>query len=416
MPSTPQPKFQPWPSASQIGTLANSFSSFASGRFGALASQPLVGPDALSPHFVRWLYEQGFAGCELNSEAIDKAREERQRLAKERCGFVKFADVASHFNFTDAGGGQLIIPFVWQIVCFGAESEPGAAQQRGDCVSHAASGAERLIVALDAVSGVPDAKTGIVEGVPEVDPVGIKNGVTSSEWKYWWRGYNGDGWSCDTAATVSMKRGIALRNNYANVGCDFRVYSGSLAGKYGSRQPPANMDEFFKLHPVHSVVECDSGDEVRDALASGYSVQSCGGQGYSSKRDKWGYSPRSGSWSHGYKNPMYDDRAIAKRTYGEPLLGNANNWGIWNGGGRDIIDSAQFVPALRQAVKRLAPWQTTTLEQLDLVNPSTGNIMIPPGYWWCKVSEARGRQFLAYTGAVGHRRKALPNFGGSLAG
>lgn len=416
MPSQPREKFQPWPTQEQVGQLANSFSSFSSGRFGSSAKPALVGHDAMSPEFVRWLYEQGFAGCELRGDIIEKAREERQRLAKERCGFTTFADVASHFKFADAGGGQLIIPFVWQIIAFGKESEPGAAQQRGDCVSHAASGAERLIVALDAVSGVPDAKTGIVEGVPDVDAVGIKNGVTSSEWKYWWRGYNGDGWSCDTAASVSMKRGIALRNTYPEIGVDFRVYSGSLAGRYGSQSPPAKMDELFRVHPIHAVVECNSAEEVRDALAIGCSMQSCGGQGYSSRRDQWGYSPRSGSWSHGYKNPMFDDRAIAKKTYGQPLLGNANNWGIWNGGGRDIIDSAQFVPALRAAAKRLAPWQTLTLEQLDLVNPATGNIMIPPGYWWCKWSEASSRQFLAYAGAAGWKRKSLPNWGGSLAG
>lgn len=406
MPSPWQSKFQPWPLEAELSQRVNEWQNSPSMRGHVVGSSPTT-----DNRFIKWLYESGFSGVTVN----EGARERRRHLSIERSGIADYS-AAAHANGTaDSFAGQLVIPWVYQLAMFPG-SEPGAGQDRGDCVSHAASGAERLAMCCDIASGIPDEKTGMVEGVPEVDPQGIADGITSSEWKYWWRGYNGDGWSCDVAAEVSMRHGIALRNNYSDLGIDLREYSGSLAGKYGSKSPPSAMDTFFNAHPIHAVADASSLAECRDALGNGHSIQSCGGEGFSSTRDQFGYSRRSGSWSHGYKNPGVDDRPEIKAKYGEPLLLNFNNWGTWNSGGRDIFDSAKLVPGLRAAIKKAVPWQAKTLEQLDIVNASTGSIQIPPGAWWCKWSEAKNRQFLVYSGALGWKRKNLPNWGGSLAG
>src|SRR5690606_21602174 len=120
---------------------------------------------------------------------------------------------------------------------------PASAQDRGDCVSHDTRNACLTTLACEIVAGKPDEVTGRVEGKPDVPPEGIRDGVLSTEYNYWWRGYNGDGWSCEAAADMLIKHGILLRKPYPELGLDMTSYSGALAGKYGRTSPPANIKD-----------------------------------------------------------------------------------------------------------------------------------------------------------------------------
>lgn len=355
------------------------------------------------------MYEDGFSGIRVDLDAKERLNEINRR----KTGFWKYADIAHANNIADTFAGQLVIPYIWQMV-FWPGCLPGAAQERGDCVSHAASGAQRLTIAGDIASMLPDIASGRAEGVPFVSPVGIKNGVTSSEYQYWWRGYNGDGWDCPTAGEVSLERGCLLRNNYPGI-IDVSDYSGSLAGKYGAKQPPAEIENIGKPHQLHATADASDFEEIRDALGNLHGVQTCGGQGFSSRRDQYGFSPRSGGWSHGFKVIGTDDRPDTVSLKGEPWILCDNNWGIWNSGPRDIRDSAKLVPALQALVNRVCG-VNVNLVALDIVNGTTGNIMIPEGSWWTTWSSMKNRDYTVYAGIKGWAKKLATDWGPSLIG
>lgn len=345
------------------------------------------------------LYENGHTGTFIDPD-------KRQQIfadQKKATGFGSFAEVAHTFGFASKFEYELTLPYIWEMI-FWPGCLPGAAQERGDCVSHAASGAQRTTIAGDIASCMPDEFSKKLEGIPKVDPIGIKNGVTSSEYQYWFRGYNGDGWDCPTAAEVSLKRGCLIRNDYGVI--DVRDYSGRLAGLYGSRKPPEEIIALGTPHALHGVVEANSFEEIADACGSLRGLNSCGGQGYSSSRDKYGYSPWRGSWSHGFKFSGTDGRKEIRAIFGEPLVLGNNNWGRWNSGNRDIYLSAPLVPKIQALVNRVCGYQVD-LVACDIVNPKTGCLMIPEGCWWTKWSEAKNRDFSVYAGIKGWDRPLL---------
>lgn len=318
----------------------------------------------LAPSAVQDLYEKGFAGA-FKDDA-------------EHAEFVQFcgADhtgVTQKYGMAGAGEGKLVIPFQFVLKHFPG-CWPGAAQQRGDCVSHSTKNAALVTLACDIESGKPDEVTNVVEGVPEIDPEGIQQGALSSESIYWYRGYSGDGWMCEAAARVACKdSALWLRNNYPELGIDLRKYSAKLAGKYGSQKPPSEITEAGRKHLMRSATTANSFGEVRDLLANGYGISTCGGEGYSSTRDNNGVSKRQGSWAHAMACIGADDRDETKGEYGEPLVLIINSWGKWNSGPRTILGT---------------------------------NIEIPDGAFWVRWSQAKNRDFIALSGANGWPNRA----------
>lgn len=406
MPDLPaQPR--PWPDDATFAAESASTPTRVGSPFGVAMRS--IGDAKRSSRKLIEMYANGYAGARYNPEAKERFLERCEASG----GFRHFADVAHAKGFADSFAGQLVVPYIWQLV-FWPGCLPGAAQERGDCVSHAASGAQRLTIAGDIASMMPDEASKKLEWIPKVDPVGIKNGVTSSEYQYWWRGYNGDGWDCPTAGEVSLTRGALLRNSYDGV-IDVRDYSSSLAGKYGSKSPPDSILNLAVGHTLHTAAEASTIEEIRDALGSLRGVQTCGGQGFSGTRDQYGYSAQSGSWSHGFKVIGVDDRTETKSIKGEPWILCDNNWGIWNSGPRDIRDSKSMVPGISKLIDKVSG-RHVDLIAIDVVNASTGNLMIPPGSWWTKWSSMKNRDYTVYAGIKGWDRPMLPNWGGSLAG
>jgi hypothetical protein len=341
--------------------------------------------------YVRKLYEDGFAGCKHNPEAWEEFRASQP--------FPDGDDVAHQFGLADTGAGKLVVPFVHVLEMFPG-CWPGAqGQARGDCVSWGSRNATLLTMVCDIVSGQPDEKTGQPEERPEVPGEGIADGVLSTEAYYWWRGYNGDGWFCPAVARVATQTsGAFLRKNYPELGVDLTRYSGRNAGLYGANKPPGEVARVGGSRLIHQATEATSFEARRDFLFNGYGLLDCGGEGYQDTRDANGVSKRSGSWAHSMSEIAVDDRKVVKDLYGEPLVLVLNSWAKWNRGPRDIVQSAELVPAAKKAL-----WT-----RLGIVNPQTGNLMIPEGSFWTPWSHCRNREAIAYSGVNGWPLKDLP--------
>ena len=316
-------------------------------------------------------YSRGFQGVYSDPEERDKFID--------IMNYTVGMDAAHDNGWADDGAGKLVIPFK-NIEMLYPGAQPGAAQGRGDCVSHSTVNAAELTLCCDIVSGEPDEETGKIEGPPEISPEAIKAGLCSSEAVYWWRGHGNDGWVCSHAGRVIVQEsGIWLRKNYPEFGFDLTRYSSRLAGKWGRSEPPESIKNFGMKHKIRQATELDSFDEVRDFLYQGYGVSTCGGEGWSSTRDSNGFSKRRGGWSHAMAYIGADDRDIIKEKYGEPLVLIMNSWGSsWNSGGRRILG--------------------TTID-------------IPQGSFWSKWSDCKRRYMVAFSGADGWPARKLPDWG-----
>jgi hypothetical protein len=337
------------------------------------------------------LYESGFAGCAYDPEAWEEFRDAMSHPDGDLA--------AQEFGLADTGAGKLVVPFVHVLEMWPGCWPGDQGQARGDCVSWGSRNATLLTLTCDIVSGQPDEKSGKPEEKPEVPEEGVKDGVLSTEAYYWWRGYNGDGWHCPSVAKVATTTsGAFLRKNYPDLDVDLTRYSGRNAGLYGSRKPPASIAKVGGERLIHQATQVDTFEARRDFLYNGYGLLDCGGEGYSESRDENGVSRRSGSWAHSMCEIAADDRDVIKQLYGGPLVLILNSWAKWNRGPRDIFQSASLVP----------PAKKTRWEQLGIVNPSTGNIMIPEGSFWCRWSECRNREVIAYSGVNGWPAKVIP--------
>lgn len=324
----------------------------------------------LAPADVIRRYEDGFAGVWSDPDA------KAALWAKvEADGGMRSAADAGQ-AFAGSAAGKLVATWLHVEKVFPG-CWPASAQTRGDCVSHSTRNAALTTLACEIAAGKPDEVTGKVEGAPDLPDEGRRDGVLSTEAIYWWRDHGGDGWSCDHAASVVLKEsGMWLRKPYDQFGVDLTRYSGNTAGKWGRTSPPDEIKQFGLQHAIRTATEVNSFEQVRDFLANGYGISTCGGEGWSSSRDENGYSSRRGSWSHALAYIGADDRDVIKQKYGEPLVCILNSWGRWNSGGRRVLGT-----------------------QID----------IPEGAYWAKWSDAKRRYAIAFSSAMGWPSKNLPD-------
>lgn len=324
-------------------------------------------------------YSHGLAGCYADPAA-------RQRLADfVRSQGQSFSGSAScsRYGLVGAGEGKLSALFdIIERVFPGAL--PASAQTRGDCVSHSTRTACLATLASEIYAAQPDEVTGKVEGVPDIPEEGRRDGALSSEAVYWHRGRDSDGWSCEEAANVVLKKsGMWLRKPYPSIGVDLTRYSGETAGKWGSRSPPEEVLAIGREHLIRTATQADSFDSVRDLLAHGFGISTCGGESWAKTRNEDGVAERTREgWAHAISVISCDDRAEVKQKYGEPLLLFCNSWGKnWISGSRRVLG--------------------TDLE-------------IPEGSFWSRWSDCKDRVFIAFSGAVGWPAKKLPNWTGGV--
>lgn len=219
-------------------------------------------------------YESGFVGAYGNPEAAEALRDQIRSAG----GIPEGAMACSEYKLEETGKGKLSLPFL-EILKLYPDSLPGGAQGRGDCVSWSTRNACLGTMCCEITSGVPDPNSNRLEGAPDVSDTARLNGVLSTEAIYNWRRHGGDGWSCAEAAQVVLNdSGLWLRKKYDEIDVDFTQYSSRNAGIYGSKTPPDSWREIGKAHLVQTVTEIETYEALRDLLANGYCVSSCGSE------------------------------------------------------------------------------------------------------------------------------------------
>lgn len=290
------------------------------------------------------------------------------------------SSVAHAWEFADKGKGQLVsrwenVMRVWP-GCW-----PGPPQGRGDCVSWALMRGALTSWTCEIIDGRPDEVSGAIEGKPEVPPDGVKNCVLASEAAYWWRGHNGEGWTCSGAArAITNDCGIWIRQPYPEVRLDLTKYNDVTAGKWGSAKPPDEIRNIGRQHLVRTATFLKSVEEIRDFLYAGYGCYFCSMLKWSNARDENGFSPVVvGSWAHAQGLVGFDDRPETIALYGEPLAAVLNSWGgRWNRGPRSVRGTS---------------------------------LQIPEGAYWTKASVLLRGQVVALSSVAGWPARRLTNYG-----
>lgn len=344
-------------------------------------------------------YDGGFAGAFGQPEARAAFRDRITSAGYDPDGEA----TATRWGLVGRSDGELHVPFVYAAEAFGALPWPGRPQGRGDCVSKGTANGAALTLGVELYLQRPDPVSGLIEGFPRLALESLLDCVLSSEALYWWRRHGGEGWSCAAAADVLChEAGMWLRQPYPTLNLDLSNYSAATAGLYGSRTPPESFKAIGAPHLMRTATEPESWEAAADFLANGHGVNSCGGQSWSSVRDENGFSPTTaGGWAHSEAYIAVDRRPWVAARYKVPsLFLQLNSWGPnWNRGPRDIHDSARYVPPSKREL-----WSA-----LGLVNPETGNILIPPGSRWVSSTTVAARYLVAFSGAAGWSPRDLLN-------
>lgn len=310
------------------------------------------------------LYQQGYGATLYEPE-------EREKLF-DNSPFPDGQSCAEVFGLVGSGKGKLSLPYLYSYAHW-PKAWPSPGQETGDCVSRGGKNAGFVLLGVEIALALPDEKTGKVETFPEVSEIAEKQGVIVCESIYGDRGHSGQGASCDRLIRhCTTSGGIIIRQDYPEIGIDFTKLNTRLGMNWGRSGTPEKVRALGRKHQIRLATDCDNFEVSRDFVANGYPLWCCSGYGWSSQRDEWGYSRRQGGWAHSWIIMGFDDRPETVAKYGFPLALYQHDWGRWNGGGRDIRDSADYVP----------PHLKEHWIKIGLVNPRTGNLMIPEGSMW----------------------------------
>lgn len=312
-------------------------------------------------------YGAGLRGVYADADARDRLI----KLVRSQGHSYSAADNIANYGLTGSGEGKLSAPFVIVEKVFPG-SLPASAQEVGSCVAHSTRNAALGTLACEIAAGKPDEKSGQIEGVPEISEAARLDGVLSTEGLYWYRGHSSpDGWSCEASVEVACKYGIWLRKNYDEIGIDLTTYNVRNEVKWGRPFPPDNVQQIGREHVIRTATRATSFEQVRDLIANGYCITSCGGESFAAERDENGVSSRTrGGWAHAMAYLAADDRDETKRRYnGEPLIYVQNSWGPrWGSGGRRVMGT---------------------------------DIDIPLGGFWARWSDIKNRSAIAFSGVDG---------------
>ena len=351
----------------------------------------------LSTERVVEMYHEGFAGAFQDPEIHEEVGE----IIVAQGGNPDGNAVASEYNFMENGAGKLslLYPSVVKNYSFRALTKPG--QKTGDCVSMGGRDVCLHLVCLEADAGIPDEKSGLIEGVPKVSDLARDNGVFGNEGIYLHRGHNGQGMSCSQGVKwVMTKGGIYVRQKFDKA--DLESYNVQFEIRGGSGSPEW-LDDVANDHQIRDVTRPQGEEAARDFISRGKPLWACSGLGWANRRDANGYAKQSGGWSHSWHVVGYDDRPEIKSEYGFPLALIGHRWAVWNSGGREIYKSAGLIGA-----EHLEMWKAAGLIA------DSGNILIPEGYWWADARLLRKADLTAVSGASGWKTDTLPDYLGGL--
>ena len=337
-----------------------------------------MGRDADRPMSIEQRYAEGLRGVYRDDDAAARLT----KMVKAQGQSPTSDDTVANYGLTGSGEGKLSAPFAIIEKIFPG-SLPATAQGVGSCVAHNARNAALGTIACEIAAGKPDEVSGKVEGKPEVSEEAQRDGVFSTESIYWFRNHGGpDGWSCEHAAEVmTSQSGLWVRKDYPEIGINLTRYSAKTEVRWGRPLPPQNVQELGKKNLIRTVTRISSYENLRDLMANGYCVSSCGGESFSAQRDENGVAQQTREgWAHAMAYLAVDDRDVVKRRYNGPLVLVQNSWGPrWGSGGRRVLDT-----------------------QLD----------IPLGSFWARWSDISRRSALAYSSIVGWPPQSFDNWTG----
>lgn len=307
-------------------------------------------------------YETDGIGCMPDPEGAEECEAQEDGV---------FADAAHKYGIADSGAGKLILAYdtVWKVSGRNDWFHGSKSQPTGDCVSRSNSHALITSLACSVYNGKGS--------WPEIPESLYQTGMPFSPTGTYWLKHGGvSGWSCSAAAARSKDGiGIVVAKPYSNPNIGNLLtpqeYKTSSIGKYTRSGPPSDVVADLDDHKAVSYSRIRSFEEIRDALANGYGVSSCGGQGFSKTRDANGVSRRSGHWSHAMAYVGTDDTKWAHDNYGGPLVLVLNSWGVsWIHGPRKVQGKDDYPE-------------------------------IPKGSFWARWSEVQGRDCYTFSAVNG---------------
>lgn len=332
--------------------------------------ETVVAPDAAT---LQKLYERGFSGAYWNPESAQRFADSIEADGGQRYG----EDACRQYRIENAGAGKLSLPYMAVTTHF-PNAIPGKAQQRGDCVSFST----RTAVWVSYMSELVYGSNTMRHRIPELSQDAEQSGCISSEAIYWYRGHGGDGWQCAEAADVALhKSSMWLRQDYPELGIDLTNYSPSMAGKWGASPPPDRVTDVGRRNLCRNATVCRTYESVRDMLATGNALSSCGSEAFVSQRNRYGIADRAfgKKWYHAMAYIGVDDRPETVAREGCGLVLICNSWGSnWVSGERTI--------------------HGTTLS-------------IPQGCFWARWKDIDGRYSIALGASVGWPARRMPDWG-----
>lgn len=326
----------------------------------------------IAPEDAQRVYELGFGGAFFSAKDAD----ELQQTVESTGGTMDGDEICHQNGLYGAGEGKLNLTFhAAQQLYPGCL--PGGAQERGDCVSWSTRAASLGSYCNEILYG----NNADRHDAPTVSDVVVRNGVISTESFYWWRGYDGDGWTCAAAANVAIaKSGLWLRKDYPEFGVNLTTYSPRTAGRWGRTPPPEAVKQFGQKTLIKTATRAKTYEEVRDLLATGNCLSTCGQEAFG-ERDENGLCRRkAGTWAHAIAVMANDDRQVVKDKYKTAgLLLFVNSWGSY----------------LKQGSRKILGTE----------------LLIPEGSFWARWEDVQDRYFIALSAAVGWPGRTLPNWG-----
>lgn len=329
----------------------------------------VVAPD---PSLLQEMYERGFVGSYWNPDSAQKFGNDIEKQGGVRYG----EDACRQFGIEGAGAGKLSLPFMAVTQSF-PNAIPGRAQERGDCVSFST----RTAIWISYMNELMYGQNPERHSVPTLSPTAERSGCIATESLYWYRGHGGDGWQCAEAADVAItKSGMWLRQNYPDLGIDLTDYSPQTAGRWGSSPPPSKVTEQGQRNLCRNATVCRSYEAVRDMLATGNAISSCGSEAFQKSRNQWGIANRSNSrWYHAMAYGAVDDRPETIEREGCGLVLVINSWGS------NWISGETLIPGT--------------------------HLHIPQGCFWARWRDIENRYSIAMGASVGWPARAMPDWG-----
>ena len=270
-------------------------------------------------------YSSGFIGCAYNAE--ENARLEALVRSEGQPWLMR--DIAHTSGFAGQGTGKVVLLFK-ELEKIGWLEKVGFPNQAvGDCVSHGTAKAMgyTLCCSINYGNG----------SVPVTNGVEKRLWPIASEPHYWYRGRSSDGWYASASLrVVKEKTGIVIRKNVPGA-IDLTTYSKATAHRFGASPPSEQIRDLLDDNPVITFAECQTYEEIIDALSSGYGIQTDGGEGFERTVDENGVARRSGSWAHSMSVSGFIDTDEFKKRYGCGGLVIQNSWGSWNDNSKATI-------------------------------------------------------------------------------